>query len=123
MNGWVGEGANGWVGTPTGAFQIATNRSQIRQPDRTFVFIEEHPDSINDGYFVVDVSDSGPGARLIDFPAAYHHYGANLGFADGSAQYRQWLDPRTSPNQLTIFGPLPNDPDVTWLQSVTTYRK
>lgn len=124
MNGWVGEGASGWVGSPTGVFQITTNRSQIRQPDRTFVLIEEHPDSINDGYFVVDMSGPGPGANLIDFPAAYHLYGANLSFADGSAQYRQWIDPRTSPAGVMSFNvPSPNNPDVAWLQSVTTYRK
>src|SRR6266542_1848804 len=55
MNSWVGTGSSGWIGSPTSAFQLAADRSQIRQPDRTFVFIEEHPDSINDGTFYVDV--------------------------------------------------------------------
>jgi hypothetical protein len=124
MNSWLGDGASGWIGSPTAAFQIMANSSQIRQPDQTFVFIEEHPDSINDGAFVIDVSAVGPAARLIDFPAAYHYYGVNLGFADGSARYRQWLDPRTSPSRPIIFVvPSPNNPDVAWLQRVTTYRK
>src|SRR5438045_7602293 len=35
MNCWVGTGASGWIGSPTSGFQIASNRSQIRQPDRT----------------------------------------------------------------------------------------
>ena len=118
MNGYVGDGTVGW----TSGFQTMTNRSQIRQPDRTFVFIEEHPDSINDGLFVIDMT-AGVGARLIDFPAAYHHYGANLGFADGSAQFRPWVDPRTSPIRLTFGLSSPNNADIAWLQSVTTYRK
>src|SRR5207249_6443033 len=114
MNGWVGEGTFEW----TSAFQLMTQRSQIRQPDQTFVFIEEHPDSINDGLFVVDMTAS---ASLVDFPASYHYSGANLGFADGSARYRQWL------NIPATLGPggLPRirGPDVPWLQSISTYRK
>ena len=118
MSGWVGEGTIAF----TSGFQTITNRSQLRQPDQTFVFIEEHPDSINDGLFVVDMTP-GPGARIIDFPAAYHYYGANVGFADGSAHSRHWLDPRTSPVRLSFLVPSPNNPDVAWLQSISTYRQ
>jgi prepilin-type processing-associated H-X9-DG protein len=117
MNSWLGEGAGGWVGSPTDAFQIQTNRAQIRQPDQTFVFIEEHADSINDGDFVIDMSTS---ASLIDYPASYHYWGANLGFADGSVQFHQWI------NVPVIIAPLfPRviGADVSWLQSRTTYRK
>ena len=129
MNAWIGDGASGWIGSPTGAFQIVTNRSQVRQPDQTFVFIEEHPDSINDGMLYVDMVSIGPAARIIDFPAAYHYLGANLGFADGSVQYHQWLDPRTTPPMrynnifITLNIASPNNPDVAWLQNRTTYRK
>ena len=113
MNGWVGEGTSEW----TSGFQIMTNRSRIRQPDQTFVFIEEHPASINDGLFVVDMSAS---ASLLDYPASYHYSGANLGFADGSVVYHQWLNiPATIG---PIFPPI-RGPDVTWLKSVSTYRK
>jgi len=118
MNGYVGDGALGW----TTGFEVMANRSQIRQPDQTFVFIEEHADSINDGFFIVDMS-SGPAARIVDFPAAYHYYGANLGFADGIARFRQWLDARTSPIRLNFAVSSPNNLDVTWLQSISTYRK
>jgi hypothetical protein len=128
MNGWVGDGAIGWILNNPSALQIMANRSQVRQPDGTFVFVEEHPDSINDGALYVDMERIGPAARIIDFPAAHHYLGANLGFADGSARYRQWLDPRTTPtprynNTMALNIPSPNNPDLTWLQSVTTYRK
>ena len=113
MNGWVGDGTSEW----TSGFQIMTNRSRIRQPDRTFVFIEEHPASINDGLFVVDMSASGP---LVDYPVSYHYSGANLGFADGSVVYHQWLN---IPATIGPILPPIRGPDVTWLQSVTTYRK
>jgi len=117
MNAYVGDGTLGWS---TG-FQTTTDRSQIRQPDQTFVFIEEHPDSINDGFFAVDMS-ARSAARIVDFPAAYHYYGANLSFADGSAQFRQWVDARTSPFRLNFGAPSPYNPDIAWLQSVSTYR-
>jgi prepilin-type processing-associated H-X9-DG protein len=125
MNGWIGEGASGWVGEPTAPFQIQTHISLIRQPDQTFVFVEEHPDSINDGAFMVDVSRTGSSARLLDFPAAYHSQGANVSFADGSVQYRQWVDPRTVSFTRVPLPPVtqPNNPDVAWLQRVTTYRR
>ena len=127
MNSWVGDGASGWIGSPTGAFQIATQSSQVRQPDQTFVFIEEHPDSINDGMLFVDMVSVEPDTRIIDYPAAYHFLGANLSFADGSVRYRQWVDPRTTPpphynNSLGLNVSSPRNLDVAWLQSVTTYR-
>jgi hypothetical protein len=113
MNGWVGGGTIEW----TGGFQLMTHRSQIRQPDQTFVFIEEHPDSINDGLFIVDMSASAP---IVDYPASYHYSGANLGLADGSVRYRQWIN---IPATLVPFPRPTRGPDVPWLQSISTYRK
>ena len=118
MNGNVGDGGLGW----SQGFQIMTDRSQVRQPDQTFVFVEQHPEDIHAWIFFVDMSP-GSAASIVDVPAAYHYYGANLGFADGSVQYRRWLDPRTSPTQLISTTRSPNNPDVAWLQSVTTYRQ
>ncbi len=126
MNSWIGDGASGWLFNSPGVIQVIANRSQVRQPDQTFVFIEEHPDSINDGMLYVDMVGTGPATRIIDYPAAYHYLGANLSFADGSVGYRQWVDPRTTPpprynNSLSLNVSSPRNLDVAWLQSVTTY--
>ena len=126
MNSWIGDGASGWLFNSPGVIQVIANRSQVRQPDQTFVFIEEHPDSINDGMLYVDMVSTGPATRIIDYPAAYHYLGANLSFADGSVRYRQWVDPRTTPpphynNSLSLNVSSPRNLDVAWLQSVTTY--
>ena len=108
-------------------FEKPARNSQIRQPDQTFVLIEEHPDSINDGTFFVDMYDTGPSAKIIDFPAAFHYLGANLSIADGSVRFRQWLDARTVPAvRNTAIGlnvASPNNQDILWLQRITTYRK
>jgi prepilin-type processing-associated H-X9-DG protein len=113
---------NSWLAqSPTfsGAdvFQLQSNLSHIRQPDETFVFIEEHPDSINDGAMIIDMQN----VRVIDLPAAYHEAGANLSFADGSTRYRRWQEPRTLVPIGSVTSSLPID--IPWLQSVTTYRK
>jgi prepilin-type N-terminal cleavage/methylation domain-containing protein/prepilin-type processing-associated H-X9-DG protein len=58
-----------------------------------FVFIDEHPDSINDGYFVNRASAAG----WSDLPASFHNGGGNLGFADGHAESHRWIVPSTKP--------------------------
>jgi prepilin-type N-terminal cleavage/methylation domain-containing protein/prepilin-type processing-associated H-X9-DG protein len=63
--------------------------SDIRAPATTFVTLDEHPDSINDGYFLADpalnTSDWG------DLPASYHNGAGGFGFADGHSEVHRWL--------------------------------
>jgi prepilin-type processing-associated H-X9-DG protein len=66
---------------------------QIPQPAQIFVFIEEHPDSINDGYFLNHVDT----LRWQDLPASYHYGAANLAFADGHLERHKWLRASTKP--------------------------
>lgn len=70
-----------------------------------FVFIEEHPDSINDGYFLNKASAPG----WTDLPASYHNGSANLSFADGHAEFHSWILASTKP---------PSEPDAARLPSV-----
>jgi prepilin-type N-terminal cleavage/methylation domain-containing protein/prepilin-type processing-associated H-X9-DG protein len=56
-----------------------------------FVFIEEHPDSINDGYFLNRALDPG----WNDLPASWHAGAANLSYGDGHAELRHWVSPST----------------------------
>ncbi len=65
--------------------------SQVPEPARIFVFIEEHPDSINDGYFVNRFYSH----EWNDLPASYHRGGANLAYADGHAASHPWLNAAT----------------------------
>ena len=58
-----------------------------------FVFIEEHPDSINDGYFL----NRWGKPEWTDLPASYHHGAANLTFGDGHGELHRWLVPSTTP--------------------------
>ncbi len=52
----------------------------------TWVFIDEHPDSINDpGFFNPDSA-----TQITDTPATYHNNACGLSFADGHAEIHKW---------------------------------
>ena len=55
-------------------------------PSDAFIFCDENPDTIQDGYLEVDTH----GANFPDPPAAYHNGGCGFGFADGHAEVHTW---------------------------------
>lgn len=95
---------------------------QIHSPTQVFVLIEEHPDSINDGYFL-NREDS---YRWNDLPAAWHRGGANLAFADGHLEFHRWRDastrppPRPDAAQLPFAIPPAEQGDFDWLMAHTS---
>jgi prepilin-type N-terminal cleavage/methylation domain-containing protein/prepilin-type processing-associated H-X9-DG protein len=65
--------------------------SDIRDPSSIFVFLDEHPDSINDGSFL-----NTPGLlEWTDLPASYHNGGGSFSFADGHTEIHRWHCPST----------------------------
>ena len=95
----------------------------------TFVFLDEREDSINDGYFVVDMTGypNSPGSTiLVDYPASYHNKAGGLSFADGHSEIKKWRDPRTTPPlrkaNLQLNIPSPNNKDILWMQERSTRR-
>jgi len=72
--------------------------TQIPHPTQIFVFLDEHPDSINDGYFI----DRAYSWQWRDLPASYHNGAAAFSFADGHSALHRWQQP------TTIRPPLPN---------------
>jgi hypothetical protein len=91
-------------------------------PSDIYMFLDEHPDSINDGLFAI----VGPGPRSpkqwIDWPASYHNGAGGFGMADGSALQHRWIAPATV---LTFAVPQPPKlpaslPDLNWLSDHTT---
>jgi prepilin-type N-terminal cleavage/methylation domain-containing protein/prepilin-type processing-associated H-X9-DG protein len=60
--------------------------SDLLQPSHFYVFVEEHPDTINDGFFV----QSWDELRWNNLPASYHSGAANLHFADGHIESHRW---------------------------------
>jgi prepilin-type N-terminal cleavage/methylation domain-containing protein/prepilin-type processing-associated H-X9-DG protein len=119
MNGWIGFSTRDWSGAPP--YRLNYKMSQLVNPGpaQTWVFMDERENSINDGWFAVDMLDTGPNATWVDIPAVRHNHGAVLSFADGHCELRKWEDARTlaplDPNTVS-----PNNPDIVWLQQRTT---
>jgi prepilin-type N-terminal cleavage/methylation domain-containing protein/prepilin-type processing-associated H-X9-DG protein len=67
--------------------QFLTSTS-IRFPSRLFVMIDEHPDSINDGYMQTDPTPTP--AAFADLPASYHGGACGIAFADGHSEIHMW---------------------------------
>jgi len=67
--------------------------SSIPRPAEIFVFLDEHPDSINDGYFV----NRGEDELWIDLPASYHLGAASFAYADGHSDLHRWEHSSTRP--------------------------
>ncbi len=65
--------------------------TDIPQPTEIFVFLDEHPDSINDGYFL----NQFYAREWVDLPASYHNGAASFAFADGHAQLQRWRNAST----------------------------
>ena len=92
-------------------------------PSTAFVFIDERADSINDGFFVIDMVDAGPQAQIGNIPADYHNGCSSVSFADGHVENHKWLDPRTEQRPYQPYLVVPNDPDIAWLQEHCCSRR
>jgi len=92
-------------------------------PSYLWVFTDEFPDSINDGWLIVDPTTPFNWGR--DLPGSYHDHGNSLTFADGHSELHHWLVGSTSPPVTQIehgdySGTFPVDADVQWMISHTT---
>lgn len=90
-------------------------------PSDAFVFIEEHADSINDGFFWINMFET---KKWEDIPASYHGGSGALSFADGHAESKRWSDPSIAGRPVTrtgyAQGTADGGQDLIWLQSHTT---
>jgi hypothetical protein len=57
-------------------------------PAGLFDFLDENPESINDGFLQVD---SSPDGGWPDIPAAYMGHACGFSFADGHGEIHKWL--------------------------------
>jgi hypothetical protein len=83
---------------------------------RTFLFIEETPPVIRNGFGGGFVVLPYPIDRWGDVPAVLHPRGTCLSFADGHCEFWQWVDDRTRALPLTQFPKTSGNPDLVRLQ-------
>ena len=90
-------------------------------PAGTWVFADEHPDSINDP----GLYNPKPGL-IVDVPAAYHNGACGFSFADGHSEMHKWRGVLTQPRVRQVravdgqyldgtLGAPVDDPDLHWL--------
>lgn len=114
MNNWINGG-----GTPGQSqfYQVfkKTTDFTLLPAVKTWVFVDENPWSINDGWFKVSME---PGKPLEDTPATYHGKSGGLSFADGHAEIRKWKDAALYTPPSTKYGTA----DIYWIQERTTAK-
>ena len=127
-----GGGAGQWLPYSTFRTYMKEADMGIPGPSNLFVFLDEHPNSINDAAFAVKCDARDGGARMIDWPASFHNGAAGFAFGDGHAEVKKWLDKRTIVSHKNSGGmpnppgglnkAAPNSPDVAWMQDRASAR-
>ena len=119
---------NSWAGSRSMEIeqQDAAYRTFVTEADltaaptsRIWMFADEDPWTLDDGWFEVTMNDSAPFAS---FPSTRHHDGYALNFADGHAEIYQLRDYRTFFALTQRKSPYVglDDPDWVKLKQVTT---
>lgn len=87
-------------------------------PAQAFVFLDEHPQGIDDGYMLVFVDRKGLWGNM---PANYHNGACGFSFADGHAESKKWRDPDSLSARIVADPKGPRD--VPWIQLRTSAPK
>jgi prepilin-type N-terminal cleavage/methylation domain-containing protein/prepilin-type processing-associated H-X9-DG protein len=101
----AGELSSSGVNTNNPGYAQFFRLTSIPVPARIFVFLDEHPDSISDGYFV----NRSYYPEWIRLPASWHNGGTAFSFADGHAETYHWKCASTMPPSLPDAAGLPID--------------
>ncbi len=71
-------------------------------PVDIFIFLDEHPDSINDGVYFPILNGYGGLYGWCDIPANYHNGACGFCFADGHSVIKRWLGILRSPKWVGV---------------------
>lgn len=123
MNCFIGDrkncratGVNDWY--PTYIQYIKKTGLTRPGPAMTCLIVEEHPDSINDGWFITSPADP---ARLTDLPAGSHNGASGMVYCDGHSELHKWHAATLQPVRMIQYNFFPADPnDVAWLIARTS---
>lgn len=99
-------GFGNWL--PNTIWRTYDELSDVVRPSNTWILMDEHPDSLNDGALAVEMArPNSTTGRIIDFPSSLHHGGASLSHVDGRVEIHRWHSARLRPkvsysNQLAL---------------------
>ena len=140
MLNWVGGDGTTNPSDPSGYWgsQWRVYRKMVHMvdpgPSSTFVTLDERETSINDAFFVVNMSGypntdgkgNPTGTMMPDEPASYHNGAGGLAFADGHSEIHKWINPytrRAVRNPDNVGSSPTSNQDVRWMQERATRLK
>jgi len=112
----IGEG-NAEEGPWSDAYLHVRKASEIVYPPpaEAWMYLDEHPDSINDAGFFAPGAD-----RWMDMPASYHNGAGGLAFVDGHSEIKKWRGTTVVPVRVQAFDNALTEPvvmqDLRWLR-------
>jgi prepilin-type N-terminal cleavage/methylation domain-containing protein len=128
MNGAVGDGVKNDGFPFSSTFWWARKMSDLRAPgpSDSYVFTDEHPDSIDDGILYNSYTYTNGTGEFTELPGSQHGGACGMGMADGSAVIHQWVNAQTMPpvTYTTVAGVnvgvnVINNADLAWIAAHT----
>ncbi len=124
LSGNIGVGQGNAEGGPWDAmYQHYTNATSFLYPGPalTWVFLDEHPDSLNDAGFFNPTRTT-----FVDTPSTYHNGACGFSMADGHAEIHKWVSAMTAARAKRVsmtdgqylnnaISGKAGDPDIHWL--------
>lgn len=133
MNGYFGPYNPTWTSGVnefyTGYVQFL-KLSAVPNPANLYVTLDEHPDSINDGYLDNNAdpnANNWPNQYWNDLPASYHNGACGFSFADGHSEIHKWKSQKCTILPVKLAPGVPHIPfssdlanvsqDIQWIAS------
>lgn len=127
---WLSSGNGTTAGNPWIVYTKDSDISGSLGSSDIFVMIDEHPNSINDAAFAVQMPLNPAATYFVDVPSKTHNNACGFSFADGHSEIHKWIDPNaiapmiwaadTAPGIGSQMNPVASDPDVIWLAHHTS---
>ena len=88
-------------------------------PSQLWVFADENPDTINDGWLHTSMDNAN---EWNDMPGSYHNGACPFNFADGHSELHKWQSSKSSPRVIYERIPVedPGSVDIQWVFNHTT---
>jgi prepilin-type N-terminal cleavage/methylation domain-containing protein/prepilin-type processing-associated H-X9-DG protein len=130
MDAAVGDGKKYDGFSFSSTFWWAKKMSDLVRPGtaNSWVFIDEHPDSIDDDILYSNPYETNGVGTFTELPSPLHNNGCSVSFADGHAEIHHWLEAETdhavtytTVNQVVVPANKPSR-DLAWIAQRTPYK-
>ncbi len=101
MNGAVGDGTAGANHQKCSTLSFTTywarksSELTLPGPTESWVFIDEHPDPLDDCTMYIDASCTTGTGSFTELPSSLHNGACGISYADGHAEVHKWVDANT----------------------------